>query len=186
MDAETIREYRKLRTRGYIASHALREARTLTKFARLGAICYANETRVNATVHTAYQDYGNAYPVVRLVAVPDDDPSAVLDWECGCDDPRNRVQNTGPCQCRRDAYKREYDRVECRYGQPCRHKCDEARRIEREGLYGIVAEYRDPDLGWTVVDSIYGIVGDDVRDADGYGVDLMDAAITALATRPAC
>ena len=52
----------------------------------------------------------------------------------------------------------------CTYGQPCRHKCEEARRVGHEGAYGICAEYRDPTTGeWEHAESVWGFVGDDWR-----------------------
>ena len=199
IDADTMREYRRLRRPDWEHSRhgwqspariALNNARTRVRFSRIGAIYYSTSDRLGAPVERAYQDYGNEHPYVRLLLVPDYDGVAVaLDFDCCGED------NTGArwqaCTCR--AVQREIEECSnprraqrsCRYGQPCRHKCDEAQRIDRDGVYGVVAEYRDPDLGWTEADSCWGFVGDDWQEhcAD---VDFMDSAMRALVTGPAC
>ena len=60
-------------------------------------------------------------------------------------------------------------------------KKKDRRTIEREGLWGIIAEYRfdaDDDRGWIVADSLWGIVGADL--SDGYTADLRASAVKAL------
>ena len=54
------------------------------------------------------------------------------------------------------------------------------RDIERDGVWGLVASIRtdtDDSEAWEVVDSIWGLVG---QDDAGYGPDLMNAAIQEL------
>jgi hypothetical protein len=53
-------------------------------------------------------------------------------------------------------------------------------RIERDGLWGIIAEYRCPHCGaWTVADAVWGFVGLDWLDS-GYDTDVKQSAIDAL------
>lgn len=52
-------------------------------------------------------------------------------------------------------------------------------RIEREGVWGVCAEYLDPVDGWTPTDAVWGFVGDDWKDS-GHDGDLRDAAVEAF------
>lgn len=184
IDAETIREYRKLRQPDYAhyvhgwqspAHIALRNAQTRVRFGRLGAVCYDDQdARWTDSDHNE----------VRLRIVPDYDGGMfALDFDC-CDGMDNAGARWQHCACWRvREYAQDYQDNRgaqrlCEYGQPCRHKCDEARRIERDGVYGVVAEYRDADLGWTEADSCWGFIGNDWR--DGCEDRLMAAAIHAL------
>lgn len=190
IDADTMREYRRLRRPDWEhyrhgwqspARIALNNARTRVRFSRIGAIYYSTSDRLGAPVERAYQDYGNEHPDVRLLLVPDyDGVDVALDFDC-CGG--STGAEWSPCTCWRVV--EEHDQRLCEYGQPCRHKCDTAQRIDRDGVCGVVAEYRDPDLGWTHADSCWGFVGDDWQDS-GYAVDFMDAAMRALVTGPAC
>ena len=52
-------------------------------------------------------------------------------------------------------------------------------RIDREGVYGLVAERKCPACGqWETVDSVWGFVGDD-WEMSGYDEDLALAAMAA-------
>lgn len=196
IDADTMREYRRLRRPDWEhyrhgwqspARIALNNARTRVRFSRIGAIYYSTSDRLGAPVERAYQDYGNEHPYVRLLLVPDYDGGFALDFDCCGED------NTGArwqaCTCRE--VRREIEdysnprraQRSCSYGQPCRHKCDTAQRIERDGVCGVVAEYRDPDLGWTHADSCWGYVGDDWK---SDAVSFMAEAMRALVAGPAC
>lgn len=54
------------------------------------------------------------------------------------------------------------------------------RRVEQDGVWGIVGQYRHaPDGEWRPVDSCFGFVGDDYRDS-GYDTDIKHATITAF------
>lgn len=187
---------------------ALENKATRERFEAIGAICYVESygKTDRDNLPRAYQDYGNANPRVRLVIAPDDDGwSSALDYEC-CPDPRTGRPDTGArfaaCDCvidrstnshvnaRARLYKHkgtDYRVSEadaftwrtCRYGQPCKHKCDEAQRIERNGVSGIVAQVRTALGEWVDVDSCWGFVGDDWKDS-GYDLDAMTAALDYL------
>lgn len=55
-------------------------------------------------------------------------------------------------------------------------------RIEKHGMWGIISEARNPLGGeWEHIDSVWGFVGDDVRD-NGYDTDVKQAALDWLAS----
>ena len=184
-----------------LSSKAVRE-----RFERIGAICYSDYggTTTSDKLDRAYQDYGNSNPRIRLVIAPDESMD-VLDYEC-CPDPDTGRPDTGAkwaaCDCvidrstnshitpRARLYKHKgisyrvseseaFTGRTCRYGQPCKHKCDEAQRIERDGVTGIIAQVRTALGKWIEVDSCWGFVDDDWRDS-GYDLDAMEAALDYL------
>jgi hypothetical protein len=169
MHPDIINEYKRLRAQGVRASYALSNAKTRVAFSRIGAICYSNSSRLGADTERAYMDYGNTYPYVRLVLVPDDSFNEVTDFDC-CDG------NT-PCEC---FYR--YNRSHCEYGAECRHKHDEIERANRDGVYGLVAEYRT-ETGWELADSVWGFIGEDWKE---YEVDAMRAAMHDYALGQHC
>lgn len=59
-----------------------------------------------------------------------------------------------------------------------RERQAEIDRIERDGVWGYVAEYWDGDQ-WEHADSIWGFIGGDF-DSSGYDTDLMESALDAL------
>ena len=120
-------------------------------------------------------DYDNGDTLladVRVLIVPDDDGDSALDFDC-CPDPATGRPDTGArwakCEC---VIRRNPEDVRdagdnarvCHYGQPCGHKCAEARRIEREGVYGICAQYRNAEGEWERGDECWGFVEDDWED----------------------
>lgn len=130
---------------------------------------------------------------VRVLIIPDEDGGSVLDFDC-CPDPATGKPDTGArwtkCECvirRTPEEVRDADanaRV-CLYGQSCGHKCAEARRAEREGVYGVCAQYRDTDGAWVRADECWGFVGDDWRES-GYDTDAIASALAGYdATREA-
>jgi hypothetical protein len=121
---------------------------------------------------------------VRVLIVPDDDGDSVLDFDC-CPDPATGKPDTGArwtkCECviRRtpeDVRDADDNARVCHYGQPCGHKCAEARRADREGVYGVSAQYRDTDGAWIRADECWGFVGEDWRESV-YDTDAIDSAL---------
>ena len=125
---------------------------------------------------------------VRLLIVPDDEYGIGLDFDC-CPDPATGRPDTGArwtkCRCviyrePEDVHDAQDNARECQYGQPCGHKCDEAHRIESEGMYGVLSQYRDAAGGWQDTDAAcWGFIGDDWKDS-GYDLDAMHAALAAF------
>jgi hypothetical protein len=61
-----------------------------------------------------------------------------------------------------------------------REKQAEIDRINRDGVWGIIGEYRCPTCGkWTQADSCWGFVGDDWRES-GYDLDIMATALERI------
>lgn len=97
----------------------------------------------------SYDDSQNSF--VRLLIQNDDDWSNAMDFDCG-------VKG-----CKQD----------CRF-----HKA-EANRIEKNGVCGIVGQYRNSlESKWISADSVWGFVGDDWKDS-GYDADIMQSALSA-------
>ena len=58
-----------------------------------------------------------------------------------------------------------------------RQRQEEIDRINRDGVYGIIGEYKCPCCGnWQQVDSCWGFIGDDWKDS-GYDLDIKQAAL---------
>jgi len=63
----------------------------------------------------------------------------------------------------------------------------ERARAERDGVWGLVAQYRvSKSDDWEDADSCWGFVGDDGREIAGYAIDLARSALKALADAPTC
>lgn len=65
-----------------------------------------------------------------------------------------------------------------------REKQHELDRVNRDGVWGYVAEVWD-GREWQHVDSIFGFIGDDFHGSDA-DTDLMQACINYFASRPTC
>jgi hypothetical protein len=65
-----------------------------------------------------------------------------------------------------------------------REKQNEIDRINQDGVWGIVGQYKCPKCGqWCNADSVWGFIGDDWQDT-GYELDVMNATLACLeATR---
>lgn len=186
------------------ARHALTAKAEADRFARIGAVCYLDDPSSSLydsddAERSYLEDFNNQFPRVRLLIVPDYDGASPLDFDCCGPDGRPVV----PCDCEIDRstnshvtprarlYKRKgadyrvseadaFTGRSCRYGQPCKHKCDEAQRIDQDGVSGIVAQVRTALGQWITVDSCWGFVGDDWRgdyeqDAIGAALDYLDS-----------
>jgi hypothetical protein len=200
--------YRKVRNNGHNpvpAEQALRAARAniedaamRARFDRIGALCYSTtEDARERDIERAYDDMGNVEPRVRLLLIPDyDGASNALDFDCctSCDGDRiiDHTHAYGWRKCDHVTRRDPEDvttisehRQACEYGQPCKHKCDEARRCEREGVYGLVGQARDSHGQWHTADGCWGFVGDDWR-GSGYDTDIMRAALDLLDNIEGC
>lgn len=94
---------------------------------------------------------------VRLVVVPDE--------LCSMDDLKGDIFNP---EANPDIPASRLEREEKEFEE----------KVNREGVYGLVGEYRCPHCGeWKHADSCWGFVGDDY---DGYKYDCMAATLKAL------
>lgn len=215
LDATLIEQYRRIKAahlkhgQHTPAKYALNAAkRAITnkaeadRFENIGAICYLDDpsSRLHDSddAERAYMDYGNQFPRVRLLLVPDYDADIALDFDCCGTRDYPRI----PCDCEIDRstnshatprarlYKHKgidyrvseadaFTGRSCERGQPCKHKCDTAQRIDRDGVSGIVAQVRTALGQWVTVDSCWGFVGDDWKDS-GYDQDAIGAALDYL------
>lgn len=151
-----------------VARATLEHAEVDRRFAALGALMYADVMHPSR-VERAYNDFGNARPLVRLVYFEEQDYEPYFDYDC-CD-------GDEPCDCVLDrstnshasprarlnkhngmdyhvSYDEAYTGRRCRYDQPCRHKCEEAQRVDRDGLQYVRAEYRTAEGNWVEADSL--------------------------------
>lgn len=65
--------------------------------------------------------------------------------------------------------------------EPPREREKLLRRVDNEGLWGIVSYWRpNPRASWNLINSTWGFVGDDWKDS-GYDEDLMRAALRKVA-----
>lgn len=62
---------------------------------------------------------------------------------------------------------------------PARYLEEQRQRADRDGMWGVEAEFWDGSE-WETVDSVWGFIGEDWR-GSGYDIDLMSAALDALA-----
>ncbi len=180
------------------------------RYARYALTDEANKARFRVLGGTIeHADYGRAfdsdyelsdgYDLVRVLIVDDESGfDSALDFDCcttlisGTPD---KAEAWRKCDCvvgrnPEDVTNvREHSRT-CQYGQVCKHKCDEAQRIEREGTYGICAQYRLSDGTWERADECWGYVGDDWEDTisefiasalDGYDKVETETAAEAMA-----
>lgn len=73
--------------------------------------------------------------------------------------------------------------IECACDDAERCTARNRERAERDGVWGIVAEYRDPVTGdWCHASSVWGFIGDDWENS-GYDDDVRKAALDALRKR---
>lgn len=155
--ATMIEEYTQQRKLGLRARDAIHSARIKLEWERRNGAIVASD---GGKVFDSYWTEGDDDAVIRLNIVNDYDGwEHVMDFDCehkGCT-PRN------------------YCSV---------HKA-EAKRVEREGAYGIVGEYRTLTGEWERVDSVWGFVGDDWRNS-GYDIDIMAATMDAYTHNVSC
>ncbi|MCK9468877.1 MAG: hypothetical protein M0Q49_05620 [Porticoccaceae bacterium] len=210
---DIAREYVRIRAQGVPASAALSRARAAVaynagnaeiggRWASLGG--YTRAVDEQGREYPSLWDTGNresaSTAFVRLTVAADSFSDSVLDFDC-CPDPATGKPDTGArwtiCQCARR--RAEDGRIDwpttaygngraCEYGQPCGHKCDEARRTNAEGVYGIYSEIRNRVTGlWSRVDdsAVWGFVGNDWHES-GYDMDAMSAAIEAFEHQDGC
>lgn len=61
-------------------------------------------------------------------------------------------------------------------------KQHEIDRINRDGVWGVISEYKCPACGsWKTADSCWGFIGDDYKDS-GYDLDVMEETLNKLTT----
>lgn len=186
------------------AKAAIEDKQQGARFERIGAWCYTDEPRIDARKQRAYNDYGNDDEIIRarIVLVPDwDAAETALDFDCcgaadtgaawrKCDCVVNRysgarhirnprLRSASPIPELASVYDEDTNRRQCQYGQPCKHKCDQARRIEQSGGYGIVAEARDALGEWHETYACWGFVDEDWK-GSGYDTDAIASALDFL------
>jgi nitrite reductase/ring-hydroxylating ferredoxin subunit len=145
------REYKRLRDKGYRAREAINGARVKEKWVGYGGYEIAQWDM-------KYR--GEPDGEVRIVVREDDDYELAMDFEC---------------EDKRCAYAFTNGRMNLRQGKHVACKIHKAvmKRLEQEGMCGVVGEYKHPVTGvWIEVDSCWGFVGDDWKDS-GYDVDVM-------------
>lgn len=123
---------------------------------------------MNETVDTSAKwDRLEAAGLVRLVVEPD------LDWDY--DDLAGEMFNADCCP-------------EIPADELAKQEADYKQRIDSEGVWGVVGEYKHPRLGWIAGDNAWGFVGDEYKDdCEDIKSQTMDELRGSLVTRcPAC
>ena len=145
--------YRTLRNKGWGVAQAARAAHTEAAWYDAdGSTCY----------HSEKEDCVDCRDVaIRLVIVPDE--------ICSIEDLEGDTYNP----------KANPDIPEERLK---RERAEFAARIEREGVWGLIAQCRGTH-GWETVDSCFGFVGEDWR-GSGYDIDLKSAALETIEPTP--